>query len=1099
MLDSGASVSLVREDTATRLLGSHPVSEASVHVVSATGEPIPVLGRVTLPVQVGPIEVDHPLVVVQSLIAPVILGIDFLQAHGLILDFTTTPVHVTTQPTSVSSGKESAKQVLYEARKTKARVCAVQESAELSEEAIDDCAIPTFGESSHYDMPSGTRARFSSVLNEYRELFCDVPGQTNMAEHFIPTTGSPIKIPPRRIPANYRVEVEEQLQQMLATGIIEESSSPWMAPMVFVRKKSGELRLCVDYRELNKRTVKDAYPLPRPDEAQDRLAGAAVFSSLDLRNGYWQLPIHEEDRPKTAFSPGPGLGLFQFCRMPFGLSGAPSSFQHLMDKVCRGLPFVTTYLDDVLVHSANDEDHEKHLREVFQRLTQAGLTLRGKKCHIGMSKVAYLGHIFSSEGMKPDPQKISAVKEWNTPTDVSGLRSFLGLASYYRRYIQRFADIAAPLHHLTSKGVAFQWDMTCQSAFEELKVELTKTPVLAFPDFSQAAAPFHLQTDASARGIGAVLEQDGHVIAYASRVLSSAERNYSVIQRECLAVVYALKQFRHYLLGRHFILLTDHAPLLWLSAQKMEGMLARWALAMQEYSFTMQHRKGRNNGNADALSRRSQPDSDGAVSTVSATNREDIRQHQQDDPVISVIHKALHASSSPPRSQPWRKPPLSRYRQLWPQLMMRDGIVCRNYTPGPSSVSVMVPLIPVALQPLFLTQCHDSPQAGHLGAEKTASRLRHLGYWVGMLQDVERHCHACSTCQEAKPPAPSRAPLTNIPIGLPWEMVAVDILQLPLSCQNNKYLLVIQDYFTKWAEAIPLPDQTANRITRELIHVFTRFGLPTILHSDQGANFESTILRQTLDAFGVRKSRTTAYHPQGDGMVERFNRTLLQMLRSYTSQRSDWEQYLPLVLFAYRSATHPSTGFSPFELMFGRPALCSDLPEISAFDPMSYQAELRSRLAEFRDLVDTHHAQAAHHQKSQYDRHALSREFHVGDLVWLSCPRAGKLDARWEGGWKIRKVTGSSNFEVENNKVTKVVHVNRLRLRVQPDLSIPQDRECNEPSWQPPSVEHEIVFEDSPLRPPPSAQHEISSENPPTRRYPQRERRPPERLLMTQT
>ena len=552
--------------------------------------------------------------------------------------------------------------------------------------------------------------------------------------------------------------------------------------------------------------------------------------------------------------------------------------------------------------------------------------------------------------MKPDPQKISAVKEWSTPTNVSSLLSFLGLASYYRRYIRGFADIAAPLHRLTSKGVAFQWDTTCQSAFEQLKVELTKTPVLAFPDFSQTAAAFHLQTDASAVGIRAVLEQDGHVIAYASRVLSSSERNYSVIQRECLAVVYALKQFRHYLLGRHFIVLTDHAPLLWLSAQKMEGMLARWALAMQEYSFAMQYRKGKDNGNADALSRRSQPDSPGTVSTVSATNREDIRRNQQDDPVISVIRKALHASSSPPTSQAWHKPPLSRYRQLWPQLMLRDGIVYRNYTPGPSSVSVTVPLVPVALQPLFLTQCHDSPQAGHLGAEKTVSRLRHLGYWVGMLQDAERHCQECSTCQEVKPPTPSRAPLTNVPIGQPWEMVAVDILQLPLSCQNNKYLLVIQDYFTKWAEAIPLPDQTANRITRELVHVFTRFGLPAILHSDQGANFESTILRQTLGAFGIRKTRTTAYHPQGDGMVERFNRTLLQMLRSYTSQRSDWEQHLPLVLFAYRSATHPSTGFSPFELMFGRPALCSDLPETSAFEPMSYQAELRSRLAECRDL-----------------------------------------------------------------------------------------------------------------------------------------------------
>lgn len=225
-------------------------------------------------------------------------------------------------------------------------------------------------------------------------------------------------------------------------------------------------------------------------------------------------------------------------------------------------------------------------------------------------------------------------------------------------------------------------------------------------------------------------------------------------------------------------------------------------------------------------------------------------------------------------------------------------------------------------------------------------------------------------------------------------MVPVDILQLPLSCQNNKYLLVIQDYFTKWAEAIPLPNQTANWITKELVHVFTRFGLPTILHSDQGANFESTVLRQTLDAFGVRKTRTTAYHPQGDGMMERLNQTLLQMLRSYTSQQGDWEQHLPLVLFAYRSATHPSTGFSPFELMFGRPALCSNLPEISAFDPMSYKAELRSRLAEFRDLVVIHHAQAAYHQKCQYDRRVQSREFCVGDLGWLSCPGAGKLDAR---------------------------------------------------------------------------------------------------------
>ena len=371
------------------------------------------------------------------------------------------------------------------------------------------------------------------------------------------------------------------------------------------------------------------------------------------------------------------------------------------------------------------------------------------------------------------------------------------------------------------------------------------------------------------------------MIAYASQVLLSPERNYSVIQREYLAVVYALKQFRHYLLGRPFILLTDHAPLQWLSAQKMEGMLAHWALVMQEFAFTTQYRKGRENGNADSLSRQTHPINHSAASTALLHDTKDIWQHQSKDPIISKILDSLQQSSSPPRSQAWYTPPLTRYRQLWNQLTVVDGIVYCRYIPGPASDSITVPLVPASLQQSFLQQCHDSPQAGHLGADKSISRLRHLGYWVGMLQDVVRYCQLCTKCQESKPPAPPRAPLTNIPIGQPWEMVAVDILQLPMSSQQNKYLLVIQDYFTKWAEAIPIPDQTANRITRELVQVFSRLGLPAILHSDQGANFESTLLQQTLETFGVYKSRTTSYHPQGDGMVERFNRTLLQMFRTY--------------------------------------------------------------------------------------------------------------------------------------------------------------------------------------------------------------------------
>ena len=488
--------------------------------------------------------------------------------------------------------------------------------------------------------------------------------------------------------------------------------------------------------------------------------------------------------------------------MPFGLSGAPSSFQRLMDKILRGLPFVTIYLDNILVHSIDKATHCHHLREVFKRLANAGLTLRGKKCHIRLTTVSYLGHVFSNLDMIPDPKKVQAVQEWPTPTDATEVRRFLGLASYYRRYISHFLDIAAPLNALTQKGVQFVVTKECMDVFAALKQHLVQVPVLAYSRFDPQASEFMLQTDASAVGLGAVLEQDGHVIAYASRSLTPSERQYSVIQRECLVVVYALKHFRHYLLGRRFQLLTDHVPLQWLSAQKMEDMLCRWALAMQEYDFQIVYRKGSLNANADALSRLQSSHTCAAAVAMPHYSPVDLRTAQQHDSTISKIHRAHLQDSSPPHGQDWNQHPLKRYRQ-------------------------------------------------------------------------------------SKLSRPQRAPLTNMPIGLPWQMLAVDILAVPLSTNNNRNLLVIQDYFTKWVEAVPLPDQTADRITGELVKLFSTYGHPEILHSDQGRNFESSILAQTLDAFGVHKSRTTAYHPQGDGMVERFNRSLLQLLRTYVDTQDD--------------------------------------------------------------------------------------------------------------------------------------------------------------------------------------------------------------------
>ena len=479
----------------------------------------------------------------------------------MILDFTSSSVKVNSKlDTSIFNDCfENSKPIIDSARQMMNKVCAIKTLNDTTEDTIDNCAVPLFSKNPvQYDIPVCNVPVIVPLLSQYKHLFRTCPGNTTVTEHFIPTTGTPVKVPPRRIPANYRSEVESQIQTMLQEGVIEECSSPWMAPAVFIRKKTGDIRICVDYRELNKKTTKDAYPLPRLDEVQDRLSGSTISSTLHLRSGYWQLPVNPADCCKTAFCPGPGLGLFQFCRMPFGLSGAPGSFQRLMDTLFRDFSFVTTYLDDVLVHSRTAAEHKEHLRTVFSKLESAGLTLNGSKCTIAMYQVKYLGHVFSSNGMEPDQSKTSAVCNWSTPSDTSNLRSFLGLASYYRRYIHNFAEIAAPLHQLTNKGVKFEWTPSCRSAFNHLKQKLTEAP---YPQFGPAAEQFILQTDASATGIGAVLEQGGRVVGYASRTLSSAEKNYNVIQRECLAVIFALKQFRHYLLGCKFSLLTDHAPL----------------------------------------------------------------------------------------------------------------------------------------------------------------------------------------------------------------------------------------------------------------------------------------------------------------------------------------------------------------------------------------------------------------------------------------------------------------------------------------------------------------------------------------------------------
>ena len=363
MLDSGSAVSLIHQTTLSQLEGTFTkLKTPTLHLVTASGDPLPVKAHLLLPVVIGEKNMLHNFVVVNSLVVPVILGVDFLQTHGVLLDFSTTPVKVgTTKMPDVPPNQEPATLAIYKAEQTeKIKRYPIAVLQDVTD-GVDECAIPWFNQEGVIELPHSLHPSLQQLLQQYQQLFRCSPGKTNLAQYYIPTQGSPVRVPPQRIPAHYKTQIQVQIQDMLNKGIIEESSSPWLAPVVIVPKKSGEIRLCVDYRQLNKQTSKDAYPLPLPDEVQDRLSGSAIFSTLDLQNGYWQMPVNEADIPKTAFCP---TGLFQFTRMPFGLTGAPSSFQRLMNKIFRDLPFVTTYIDDILVHSANEEQHKEHLQQV---------------------------------------------------------------------------------------------------------------------------------------------------------------------------------------------------------------------------------------------------------------------------------------------------------------------------------------------------------------------------------------------------------------------------------------------------------------------------------------------------------------------------------------------------------------------------------------------------------------------------------------------------------------------------------------------------------------------------------------------------------------
>ncbi len=846
-------------------------------------------------------------------------------------------------------------------------------------------------------IPKQWEDRLRQKLSERGNVFSveewDVGLAKDVKHHIRLSSSKPFRERSRRIAPADIDDVRRHLKDLLATGIIKESRSPYASPIVIVRKKSGAIRMCIDYRTLNSRTLPDQYTTPLIDDALDCLAGSKWFSVLDLRSGYYQISMADEDKEKTAFICP--LGFYEFERMPQGVSGAPATFQRLMERAVGDMHLleVIVYLDDIIVFGSTLEEHEQRLLKVLDRLEEYGLKISLDKCQLCMSQVKYVGHIVSSNGVATDPEKIAAVAKWKMPTVVKALRSFLGFCGFYRRFVKNYSAIVRPLTELTkgypptrggekgsSEGKYFKesepfgerWGEDCTEAFKTIIHCLTHAPVLAFADPTKA---YTLHVDASRNGLGAVLNQQHpeglRPVAYASRKLSATEQRYPTHQLEFLALKWAVVDtFHDYLYGLKFIVRTDNNPLTYvLTTAKLNATGHRWLAALATYDFSLQYKPGRHNIDADVLSRYPLDgvpseewmeipqsgvkaicqmvtsdkneefstrlvDQLGAGSSIvppiyacitqlelgnlKQMTHTDLKLAQDKDPDIGPVklaleqRKVLKAGTS-------SSPQMALLLRQASKLVIQNELLYRVSKSSCGKEKKQL-VLPGQFHQQVLYSLHDD--AGHLGIERTTELVKDRFYWPQVTSEVEKYVKSCGRCMARKTLPQKRAPLSNITSSGPMELICIDFLSVEPDSKGIANVLVVTDHFTRYAQAYPAKDQKAVTVAKILWDkFFVYYGLPARIHSDQGRDFESKLIKELLGMLGIKKSRTTPYHPQGDPQPERFNRTLLSMLGTLdAAEKHKWSQHISKLVHAYNCTKNEATGYSPYFLLFGREA-----------------------------------------------------------------------------------------------------------------------------------------------------------------------------------
>ncbi len=873
--------------------------------------------------------------------------------------------------------------------------------------------------------------RIDDILYDYAYLFAEKGseiGYCDMRPMIIETTGPPIYQRPYRVPLTKRKVIDKQIDEMLEDGIIRPSDSPWSSPVTLVPKKDGTTRFCTDYRKVNSITRKDRYPLARIQDIFDSVGGSVIFSTLDLKSGYWQIPVAEQDIEKTAFSCH--RGHFEYLRMPFGLANAPAVFQRTMDKVLAPVigQCAMVYIDDIVVYSKSVREHADHLSAVFELLSQAGLRVKPSKCTFALPEIELLGYVVNGEGIKSNPNKVEVIVNLPPPKSIKEVRSFLGMCSYYRQTMPNFAVVSSALTELTKKNVRFRWTNIEQEAFDTLKQLLVSSHVMAHP---QQGKPYKLYTDACDYAVGAILVQSDEngierVIQYVSHQLSGPQLRWATIEKEAYAVVYSIHKLRPYLYGAQFTVYTDHKPLTSLFTKEMiNTKIQRWAVFLSEYGAKIEYRKGTNNIRADMLSR-IRPE-------IATLGNYEYKMEGFTDPLIQV--DGFDSNKIQQQQCLEFTDLIAEAKDEQSSYVLIDGLLYSEKRPEATAAIYPRLILPSCYQHTVIERAHK--EVGHMSALKTLDRVREAYIWPGMRKSIGEYLKTCAVCL-AHTRHKVHVPMGDMPIVLtPMSTIAMDLIgPFVPSVNNNKYMLTLICLCSGWAEVVPIRDKTNESVWRAFSnHFLPQHGHPETIITDNGKEFTANAFERYLADAGIHHARTTPVHPEGNSKIERFNRTFKELLaKALFNKTADWEDKIADVLSAYRHSVSSVTGYTPFFLLYGRRGRVP-LEQFLTVDQSENKFGNRlDDLAEAYRLAAVNTLQSRKYNKERLQKQSNASLLTVGDTVIVKAEERLTNTTRWDPEYEIYRIRGTTHWvRHQPTGKTRVLHREKL-IRVDPNI-----------------------------------------------------------------